>query len=90
MRLCLIPSTICSICLRNCSFAAEEDMALKDRTGTSARVSHTCSSPRGRFYSLLEVVVNRVEQIDLRRRKEPADDAFTGLLMMRSLTSFSR
>lgn len=34
MRLCLIPSTICSICLRNCSLLPEEAMALKTYTYT--------------------------------------------------------
>lgn len=29
IRLCLIPSTICSICLRNCSLLPDEAMALK-------------------------------------------------------------
>lgn len=29
MRLCLIPSTICSICLRNCSLLPDEAIALK-------------------------------------------------------------
>lgn len=28
MRLCLIPSTICSICLKNCSLAPEDAIAL--------------------------------------------------------------
>lgn len=32
IRLCLIPSTICSICLRNCSLPPDEAMALNTNT----------------------------------------------------------
>lgn len=71
MRLCLIPSTICSNWRRNCSLAAEEDMALRDRRTEHTR-QHACSHVlvTACFYSLLEVVVDRVEQIHLQTGKQ--------------------
>lgn len=71
MRFCLMPSTICSICRRNWSLVADDDIALRDKncelTGLQCRHRHLhlllqrCS----RLYSLLEVVVNGVQQIHL-------------------------
>lgn len=71
MRLCLIPSTICSNWRRNCSLAAEEDMALRDRRTEHTR-QHACSYVlvTACFYSLLEVVMDRVEQIHLQTGKQ--------------------
>lgn len=74
MRLCLIPSTICSICLRNCSLAAEDDMALDNSTAGKGLFTEQTLYPikyiRDMYlYLLVEVVVNGIQQIHLQKWK---------------------
>ena len=77
MRFCLIPSTICSICLRNCSLALEEDIALKQIHIQKVLLPECETALDGppwggvktKQYSLLEVVMNGVQQIHLQKKQ---------------------